>query len=68
MSFRISALPAERFTELFALDGDALAARGAKRIVVEEKPGVPCRVSLADADLGDVAILLPFEHQPHESP
>jgi hypothetical protein len=68
MSFRISALPAERFTELFALDDQALAARGAKRIVVEQKPGVPCRVSLADADLGEVAILVPFEHQPHDSP
>ena len=68
MSFQISALPAGRFEQLFALDDRALAALGAKRIVVDATPGVPCRVSLADADPGETAILVPYRHQPADSP
>ena len=30
--------------------------------------GYPCRVGLADADAGDELLLLPFEHQPANSP
>jgi hypothetical protein len=68
VAFQISALPKAPFEELFTLDDEALAARGAKRSIVESKPGVPCRVSLADAEPGEVAILVPFRHQPADSP
>jgi hypothetical protein len=68
LGFQISALPRAPFEELFALDDEALAARGAKRLIVDKKPGVPCRVSLADAEPGEVAILVPFRHQPADSP
>jgi hypothetical protein len=68
MSFQISALPAAPFEGLFLLDDEALAARGARRVIVDAKPGFPCRVSLADAEPGEVAILVPYRHQPAESP
>ena len=38
------------------------------RVVATEKPGFPCRVSLADAEIGEELVLLPFEHQPANSP
>ena len=68
MSFQISPLPLASFEPLFTLDDGALAAQGAKRVVVDTKPGYPCRVSLADAEPGEVAILVPYRHQPADSP
>jgi hypothetical protein len=68
MSFRISALPKSEFEPLFGLSAEALAQRRAVRRVVTEKPGLPCRVSLADAEVGEEVILVHYEHQPAESP
>lgn len=66
--FRLVALPAEYFRPLFALDDARLAQRGARREVADEKPGFPCRVSLADAEVGETVILLPFAHHDVDSP
>ncbi len=69
MSFRITGLPAEHFTELFALSDDELMARGAvRRIADERSPGYPCRVSLTDSRPGDELLLVNYEHHPVESP
>jgi hypothetical protein len=66
--FQISALDRSNFNELFLLDDDSLAARGAKRYVADKTPGFPCRVSLEDAQPGERLILVPFTHQPGDSP
>jgi Protein of unknown function (DUF1203) len=68
MSFRIHALPAARFRPMFALSDGELAKLRAMRLVADCKPGFPCRVSLADAELGETVLLLNFEHQPADSP
>lgn len=68
MSFRISALPTARFKPLFALSDEELAARGAKRLIVDQCPGFPCRVSLVDAQVGEVVLLTNYEHQAASSP
>jgi hypothetical protein len=68
MSFRIVGLLAEPFAALFELDDAALAALGARRVTASEHPGYPCRVSLEDAVVGEECLLLPFEHQPVDSP
>ena len=68
MSFQIHALPAEDFAPLFDLTEEALAARQACRKVVEASPGVPCRISLAEAEAGETVILVNYEHQPGNSP
>jgi hypothetical protein len=68
MSFRISALPIARFKPLFALSDEELAARGAKRLIVDKCPGFPCRVSLVDAQVGEVVLLTNYEHQSASSP
>lgn len=67
-SFRLSGLPAEAFTELFALDDNELAALHARRVVATAQPGFPCRVSLEDAAVGDEMLLLTWPHQPGDSP
>jgi hypothetical protein len=67
-SFRVVALPAEKFQSMFSCSDAELRAMGARRIVVEEKPGVPCRVSLADAEVGETVLLLPFVHHDVDSP
>jgi hypothetical protein len=68
VAFRISALPMELFTDLFRLTDEELARRGGRRVVAASKPGYPCRVSLQDADVGERLLLLPFTHQPVDSP
>ena len=49
MSFRISSLPVEPFAPLFGLPDDELLKHGARRHVVDEKPGFPCRVTLSES-------------------
>jgi hypothetical protein len=37
-------------------------------MIVDEKPGFPCRVSLVDAEVGETVLLLPFTHHDVASP
>jgi hypothetical protein len=67
-SFQLVGLPFEPFSPLFALSDAELLARNVRRVFATTKPGYPCRVSLADAEIGDELLLLPFEHQPASSP
>lgn len=67
-SFRLVALPAELFAALFEKTDADLNALGARRVVVDEKPGTPCRVSLADAEVGETVLLLPYMHHDVPSP
>lgn len=66
MTFRITGLPAEDFTHLFALSDAELAAQGAVRRTADGP--YPCRVSLTDASAGDELILVNYEHHPVDSP
>ena len=66
--FRAVGLPLSPFEPLFALGNEELAARGIQRMTVDDKPGFPCRVTLEDAEPGERVLLLPFEHQPAQSP
>ncbi len=67
-SFRFVALPFERFAPLFGKSDAELQAAGARRMLADEKPGYPCRVSLADAEVGESVLLLPFTHHDVSSP
>lgn len=67
-SFRIVGLPLAEFAPLFALGESELVKKQAERLVVDAKPGFPCRVSLQDAEIGERVILLPFTHHRIESP
>jgi len=64
MSFRISGLPVSPFAPLFALDNEALIARGMRRCRAPmEGVRMPCRVTLRFTPEGESAILLPYTHQ-----
>lgn len=67
-SFRLLALPSEPFSTLFRQSDAELEAIGARRMIVDEKPGYPCRVSLADAEVGETVLLVPFTHHDVSSP
>lgn len=64
MGYRIFGLDPAPFAKLFAMDDAALAEIGARRVIADEKPGFPCRVSLADAEPGEAVILVNHEHLP----
>ena len=68
MSFQIHALPPAQFEPLFAMSDEELAKVRAARAIADARPGYPCRVSLADAEIGEAIVLVNFEHQPAESP
>ncbi len=68
MTFRILALDPAPFAPLFALSEAELAERRIVRRVADQPTGFPCRVSLADADVGDTLLLFNYEHLPAASP
>lgn len=68
MDFRISALDIDKFRHLFGQDQTVLARHGVQQMVVDNKPGFPCRVSLRDAEVGEKVLLMNYEHQPNPTP
>jgi hypothetical protein len=68
MSYVVTGLSPEPFRPLFDLSDAALAERGILRRQVDANPGFPCRVSLEDAQPGDIVLLMNYEHQPADSP
>ena len=68
MTFQIHALPVSLFLSLFKLTDKELMAQNIRRIHVDNDLGFPCRVSLADARIGETVLLLNYEHQPHPTP
>jgi len=67
-NFRLVAFDKSQFEEYFNLGETELAERGIIKMIVDEFPGFPCRVSLADAEIGEEVILLNFEHHNVNSP
>jgi hypothetical protein len=53
---------------MFNLSDKELSEIGGLKMIVDEKPGFPCRVSLEDANIGEEVILVPFEHHNTNSP
>lgn len=68
MSFQVTGLPLSEFAPLFSLTDEELAARDAVRVVSDGRSGYPCRVSLKDAEQGEVLILVNYEHLSVPSP
>lgn len=67
-SFQFIALPHEQFAPLFSRSDAELQAVGACRMVVDQKPGFPCRVSLVDAEIGETVLLINFTHHDVTTP
>jgi len=66
MSFRILPLNMAEFAPLFRLSDEELAARRARRMA--KGTGMPCRVSLADAEEGETVLLLNYTHLDVDTP
>ncbi len=67
-NFQCKSLDQRAFADFFALDKAALAKLGAIQMIADKKPGLPCRVSLEDAEVGEEVLLLPWQHHQTDSP
>jgi hypothetical protein len=54
--------------QLHALDPDTIDLSSARKVVVDESPGFPCRVSLQDAAIGETVYALSYPHHDVGSP
>lgn len=68
MGFLIHGLDPARFARWFTFSDAELAEHGARRVIADDHPGFPCRVSLEDAAVGDELLLVNFEHHAVASP
>jgi hypothetical protein len=68
MRLRFKGLPLDSFEPLFGLDDKKLAQQNVRRLIADEMPGFPCRVTLEDANPGESLLLLSHSHQPSASP
>ena len=66
--FHLEPLQIEEFLPLFKLSDEELHKRSAKWLVADTKPGYPCRVTLADAEVGERVLAMPFIHHDVQSP
>jgi hypothetical protein len=57
-SFQLVGLSFDPFAGLFDLSDATLLERNVQRVFATTKPGYPCRVSLADAEIGEELLLL----------
>ena len=64
MTYRITGIDPAPYRQLYGLSDDELAGRGVVRMIVDEKPSFPCRVSLTDRDLGESMLLV--NHLSHD--
>lgn len=67
-NFQITGIIKTQFQPLFQLDKKELSSIGAIKMIVDEHPGFPCRVSLMDAQIGEEVLLFPYDHHPTNSP
>lgn len=68
MAFVLSGLDPVQFQDVIRSSDAELEARGMRRMRVDKAGSFPCRVSLEDAALGEEVVLLPYVHQPTDSP
>jgi hypothetical protein len=64
MTYRITGIDAAPYRHLYGLSDTELATLGIVRMIVSEKPGFPCRVSLTDREIDESVLLL--NHVSHD--
>jgi hypothetical protein len=67
MNFTVRGLSPEPFVPLYGLSDGELAARRARRVVVNGS-GFPERIEMRDAQAGETLLLVNFEHQGADTP
>ncbi len=68
MTYRIKGIAPDPFRKYFGLSEAELAAQGVIRKTVDEYPGYPDRITMQDMQIGDVALLLNYEHLAVDTP
>ena len=68
MSFQIHALPETLFSQYFEYDKHKLNLSNAHLEIVTENHSIPCRVSLSYAKVGEIVLLVNYQHQPKNTP
>ncbi len=68
MSFQIHSLDNKQFAHYFTMSETELVNANAILEAVTENPGFPCRVSLADVEVGETILLVNYSHLPEASP
>jgi hypothetical protein len=67
-NFQVIGIDGLKLEPLFAMSDARLAEKGMVRMIVDSKPGFPCRISLEDAEIGEEVLLLPYVHHNSGSP
>lgn len=67
-NFQIVALDKQQFRQFFDMTDHELQQFGIRKMLVKEKPGYPCRVSLADAEIDEEVLLLSYTYHNVASP
>ncbi|ALS98253.1 DUF1203 domain-containing protein [Lacimicrobium alkaliphilum] len=68
MSYQIQPLEPQQFEHLFSLTQAELQQQGIVQVTVNKASGFPCRLSLKDAEEGDIVLLLNYNHLPGPGP
>lgn len=68
MTYLVQGLDPAPFRPLFAMDDEELRRRHARRVEADSQTGFPCRVSLANAAVGEALILLHHVSQSSATP
>ncbi len=68
MSFRITGVDPENFSDLWKADDAARAAAGVHLVTATASPGFPDRITLEDAEIGEELLLLNHTSQTADSP
>ncbi|MFD2562659.1 DUF1203 domain-containing protein [Aquimarina rubra] len=66
--FQVKAINQNTISPLFELSDSELVKQNVIKLVVDKKPGFPCRVSLEDANIGEEVLLFSYRHHDVDSP
>jgi len=68
INFKIQSLEKDQFSKYFAMSEQQLSSIGAYLFTSDQSPCYPCRVSLVDAEIGELVLAINYEHFSHLSP
>ena len=64
MAYRITGIDPAPYLHLYGLSDEELVGQGVVRMIADERPSYPCRVSLTDRDIGESMLLV--NHVSHD--
>ena len=68
INFQVIGIQAEEIQSLLNLKESNLDKLNIRKMIVDENPGYPCRLSLEDARIGEEVLLFNYEHHKVNSP